>query len=129
MGGMQPPAQCFLCGSGELFGRIRFFDTIAIIIGMSTKKYVVFVDDNYHYGDKNERYKLGEFDTRGEAVEACKRTVNEYFERLEKGKYSFEELWGGYMMYGEDPFIMNDDEGSRFSAWDYAKERCREFAA
>jgi len=92
------------------------------------KKYVVYVDDNYHHGDEEERYLLGEFNTREEALLACKNKVEEYFQRIEKGKYSFTELWQGYIMYGEDPFIGNDDNQDSFSAWEYAKQRCREYA-
>jgi len=92
------------------------------------KKYEVYVDDNFHHGDESERYKLGEFSTREEAIAACKKTVNEYFERIEKGQYRFQELWEGYKLYGEDPFIMNDPNNERFSAWEYAKQRCLEYA-
>jgi hypothetical protein len=93
------------------------------------KKYIVYVDDNYHYMDETERYKLGEYDTREAAVAACKAKVEEYFERIEKGKYSYEELWGGYMEYGEDPYISNEDIKDHFSAWEYAKQRCQEHCA
>ena len=30
-------------------------------------KYHVYVDDNFHNGDEEERYRLGEFDTREDA--------------------------------------------------------------
>ena len=93
------------------------------------EKYLVYVDDNFHNGEESERYKLGEFETREEAIAVCKQKVDEYFERIEKGKYSFKELWEGYMLYGEDPFISNDDNEIKFSAWAYAKERCMEYAA
>ncbi len=92
-------------------------------------KYTVYVDDNYHSGDEKARYLLGEFDTREAAIAACKGKVEEYFERIEKGKYSYEELWGGYMEYGEDPYISNDDSSEHFSAWEYAKHRCIEHCA
>ena len=92
-------------------------------------KYVVYVDDNFHFGDEKERHRLGEFETREEALAACKQKVDEYFEVIERGKYSFKELWEGYMLYGEDPFISNDDDKERFSAWQYAKQRCLEYAA
>jgi hypothetical protein len=91
-------------------------------------KFIVYVDDNYHHGDESERYKLGEYESRGEALVACKAKVEEYFERIEKGKYSFKELWEGYILYGEDPFIASDNDESRFSAWGYAKQRCLEHA-
>jgi hypothetical protein len=92
-------------------------------------KYIVYVDDNFHNGDESERYKLGEYLTREEALAACQAKVDEYFEVLKKGEHSFKELWEGYMLYGEDPFISNDDNEIRFSAWEYAKQRCREDAA
>ncbi len=95
----------------------------------AVSKYLVYVDDNFHDGDEKERYRLGEFETRAEALMACKQKVDEYFERIERGKYSFKELWEGYMLYGEDPFISNDDREERFSAWQYAKQRCLEYAA
>jgi hypothetical protein len=92
-------------------------------------KFIVYVDDNFHSGDEKERYTLGEFTTREEAVSACKQKVDEYFEKIEKGKYSFKELWQGYMLYGEDPFIAKDSGDDHFSAWEYAKQRCYEYAA
>lgn len=91
--------------------------------------YEVYVDDNFHNGDESERYRLGEFATREEAVAACRAKVDEYFERIKKGEHSFKELWEGYMLYGEDPFIATDDGEPRFSAWEYAKQRCLEYAA
>jgi len=92
------------------------------------KPYIVYVDDNFHDGDESERYKLGEFETRDEALNACKAKVDEYFEKITKGEYSFKELWEGYMLYGEDPFIFNDDQSDKFSAWDYAKQKCLEYS-
>ena len=42
--------------------------------------YKVFVDDNFHYMDKDDRYFLGELDTAGAAVAACQKVVNEVLE-------------------------------------------------
>ena len=91
-------------------------------------RYTVLVDDNFHQCDEKQRYSLGEFDTREEALTACRAKVDEYFERIKKGQYSFKELWEGYLLYGEDPFITNDDAKAKFSAWDYARQRCYEYA-
>lgn len=91
------------------------------------KKYIVFIDDNFHHGEETSRVKLGGFETCEEAVIACKGIVEEYFSRLES-KHSFKELWEGYMMYGEDPFISTEDKNCKFSAWDYAKQKCKEHA-
>jgi hypothetical protein len=91
-----------------------------------TKKYVVYVDDNFHYKDETERYKLGEFASCKEAIETCKEIVDKFLERGYGKGVSFKELYEGYTAFGEDPFIISDDESCRFSAWDYAKKRCRE---
>lgn len=40
--------------------------------------YQVFVDDNFHYMDEGERYKLGDFATFEEALNACKAIVDEF---------------------------------------------------
>ena len=92
-------------------------------------KYIVYVDDNYHHGDESERYKLGEFSSCKEATEACKKIVDEYFNRITRGKNTFKEIWDGYTLYGEDPFIVSEDQECKFSAWDYAKQRSREFCS
>ena len=92
-------------------------------------KYTVFVDDNFHYGDDEERYKLDEFDTCEEAVAACKKIVDEFFAIGYKEGITFKELWEGYMMFGEDPFIQSSDPNCKFSAWTYAKQRCIELSS
>jgi hypothetical protein len=89
-------------------------------------KYEVYVDDNFHYMDESERYKLGEFDTCEEATVVCKRIVDEFLEQGYVKGMSFKELYKGYIGFGEDPYIVSGDKTCFFSAWDYAKERCRE---
>jgi hypothetical protein len=91
-----------------------------------SKKYRVYVDDNFHFNDESQRYKLGEFETCEEAIAACKRIVDEFMEKAYKKGMSFAELYGGYTGFGEDPFIQSDDEKCGFSAWTYAKKRSRE---
>jgi hypothetical protein len=86
------------------------------------KKWVVYVDDNFHYMDEEERYTYGEFDTEEEAVTTAKRIVDDFLTEGYKPGMSAEELYSGYTMFGEDPWI----SGSKFSAWQYAKERCFE---
>jgi hypothetical protein len=87
-------------------------------------KYTVFVDDNFHYTDEAERYTLGEFDTAQEAVAAAKRIIDEFLDPAHEPWMTAEELYQGYTMFGEDPFIVPDDPTGHFSAWNYAKERC-----
>jgi len=93
------------------------------------KKYAVYVDDNFHYMDEEARYKLGEFSTYEEAVEVCKRIVDEFLESAYKDGMSYDELYGGYINFGEDPFIVPSDKTNWFSAWDYAKARSHELCS
>jgi len=76
--------------------------------------------------DESERYKLGEFDTCEEAVSACKKIVDEFLEKGYKKGMTFKELYEGYTMFGEDPFVYTKDKTCFFSAWSYAKKRSAE---
>ena len=84
----------------------------------------VFVDDNFHYADEDERDKLGSFPTAEAAVEAARRIVDEYLNSNLRPGMTAEQLYFSYTSFGEDPFIVGD--GVTFSAWDYAKQRCHE---
>lgn len=90
-------------------------------------RYIVFVDDNFHYMDESERYKLGEFADCPAAVAACKGIVDEFFTtcNLESTE---DELIKQYILFGEDPWIKSDDPECKFSARDYARERAKELA-
>src|SRR5215471_14480730 len=91
------------------------------------KRYTVYVDDNFHYMDESERYKLGEFADCASAIAACKQIVDEFFANcyLEN---TDAELLKQYLFFGEDPWISSDDPDCRFSARDYALERAKELA-
>ncbi len=88
--------------------------------------YTVYVDDNFHYMDESERYKLGDFESCEAAVAACKKIVDDFLDQGYTSGMRFAELYGGYTMFGEDPFIVSDDARCRFSAWSYARQRSRE---
>ncbi len=87
--------------------------------------YVVMVDDNFHYMDEDERYKLGEFADPGVAIEQCHRIVDEYLDSAYKPGMQSSELWGSYVSFGEDPFILSVGVTPvRFSVRDYGRARC-----
>lgn len=90
-------------------------------------RYMVYVDDNYHYTDESERYKLGEFDDCESAIAACKRIVDEHMDRSDPDQ-SPEEIFAAYAGFGEDPWITSDDDACKFSAWEYARARSREIS-
>ena len=88
--------------------------------------YQVLVDDNYRYMDESERYKLGDYETFEEAETACKEIVDEFLQRGCKETMTAERLYECYVMFGEDPLIVGEPVPYRFSAWNYAKERCEQ---
>ena len=56
----------------------------------------VFVDDNFHYMDEDERYLAGEFDSRDAAVAECRRIVDESLTSLYERGMDKERLFELY---------------------------------
>jgi hypothetical protein len=77
--------------------------------------------------DESERYQLGQFEDCQAAVEACRRIVDEFLARISPDRTA-EEIFKEYTMFGEDPWVSGPDAQCRFSAWDYARQRCKELA-
>ncbi len=91
--------------------------------------YTVYVDDNFHYMDEDERYKLGDFATLDEAIAACKGLVDEFLNDETSLDRPARERYRQYTSFGPDPFIKTDDPAGKqplFSAWNYAEKRCQE---
>jgi len=86
----------------------------------ASKRFTVWVDDNFHYMDESERYKQGEYDILEEARAACKKVVETSVEY--KPGATADDLYGEYIMFGEEPFIVGDVEFDAFNARKYAKE-------
>lgn len=91
----------------------------------------VMVDDNFHYMDESERYSAGKFATYEEALNLAKSIVDESLSSGYKRGISAGKLYELYTMFGEDPFIVDNEPNSsnsypRFSAWEYAKERAQD---
>lgn len=88
--------------------------------------YAVHVDDNYHYEDEGARRKLGEFASASAAIAAAREVVDAYLEAAHEPGMTANALFRSYTTFGKDPFIVTDDPSCTFSAWDYAKARCRD---
>src|SRR5271169_3339075 len=90
--------------------------------------FAVFVDDNFHFMDEDERHQHGAFATWTEAVAACRRIVDEELLATLKPGMTAEQLFDRYTSFGSDPFVVpapSEATDQRFSAWDYARERSR----
>jgi hypothetical protein len=93
---------------------------------MTDSTWTVYVDDNFHYMDEDERYCLGTFNSLDEAVAACRKIVDQFLQ--DNSAETAEELYQSYVMFGEDPWIAGQHSGSdvpAFSARKYAQERCK----
>lgn len=95
---------------------------------MKKQTFTVMVDDFFHYQDRSERYKNGEYDTLEEAIAVCKQIVDDglrgaYLPGLDAKGIS--EAFGQYSMFGEDPYII---ESNAFSAAKYADQCYKELS-
>ena len=88
-------------------------------------KYSVYVDDNFHYMQEDERYTLGVFDTEEEAVQAARNIIDKFLLESYKPGQSTGQLLEAYTFFGEDPWIPQ----SIFNARNYARERCEEICS
>ncbi len=87
----------------------------------------VRVRENSHYMDESEAYEHGTFATYAEAEAACRKIVDEFLTANRKPGLGAEALFRLYTTFGEDPAIDGaGPDGRGFSAWDYARERCRQ---
>jgi len=69
-------------------------------------QYKVLVSDNYHYGDPDDRYEHGAFDTLDAAAAACRAIVESSLSELHAPGMSAGELYHRYQLFGADPFIV-----------------------
>ena len=89
-------------------------------------KYTVVVEDNFHYMDESERYTHGVFESAAAALAAAKALVDADLNSLYRPGMTADELYRQYESFGSDPFIVTEDRSCQFSAWTYARERCRQ---
>ena len=86
------------------------------------KKYIVQVDDNYHYMDESERYCAGTFTSLDEALQACEGITIESLKSFYEPGITADKLSAQWTMFGDDPFIMGDIDQVTFSARQFITE-------
>ena len=95
-------------------------------------KFKVQVNDNSYYMDEGERTDHGVFANANEAVAACKEIVDDDLNAMWKPGMTAKELYRLYVAFGPDPFVVPlnpSDPDVNFSAWTYAKGRCKELVS
>ena len=81
-----------------------------------SKKYKVYIDDNYHSMDESERYEVGSYNSLEKALEKCKKITIRSLEDLYEKGITPEKLSAQWSMFGEDPFIVGGGGPVPFSA-------------
>jgi len=85
-------------------------------------KYKIYIDDNFHYMDKEYRLTFGEYDDYEEALKICQQIVEVSVCELFEAAIPADGLYKRYVTFGSDPFISPMPEDKSFSAWEYAKK-------
>lgn len=92
-------------------------------------KYRVLVNENSRYMDESARSDQGIYPSADHAIAACKAMVDDELNTMHRPGMTGKELYQLYIGFGPDPFVVplnpNDPE-IEFSAWSYAKQRCKE---
>jgi hypothetical protein len=98
---------------------------------MKMSRYKVMVDDNFHYMDEGERSEYTTFPTADEAIETCRRLVDESLLEEYRSGATADELYERYISFGDEPFVVaiGGAEKVEFSARNYARRRVQELAA
>ena len=87
--------------------------------------FLVIVADNNHPREPGVRHRS--FDSYEAALDECRAIVDGWLTRALQSGISGEALLQEYRTFGEDPFILPVPDGREgFSAWSYARDRCRE---
>ncbi|MDC0959265.1 hypothetical protein OAR42_02220 [Planktomarina temperata] len=84
--------------------------------------YKVWIDDNFHFMDEDERLFHGEFATPTQAILACQKIVDANIESITENETDPDKAYESYVCFGDDPWI----QGIDFSAFEYAKQRIQE---
>ena len=84
--------------------------------------YKVWIDDNFHFMNEDERGFHGEFDTPTQAIVACQKIVDANIESITENETDPDKAYESYTCFADDPWI----EGVEFSAFEYAKIKIQE---
>lgn len=91
----------------------------------SENTYNVVVASNFHYMDQSEHYAAGVFESADDALRLARKIVDESLPAYQPGMTA-DQMFDAYKAFGEDPFIVPATDTSRFSAWEYAAQLCKE---
>ena len=86
-------------------------------------QYRVYIDANPHHMDTSTRSMHGVYDTAQQALEAAREVVNTRLIEAHRPGMTAHDLLENFARRAETPFIMPEDEHSRFDPLEFARER------
>ena len=104
----------------------KYKEALQVVDNIETASYIVYVDDNSHYMDEDERYLLGTYENCETAISKCKDIVDQFLHDGYKDGMTAKELFDNYRSFGEDPWVFHPTGSCKFSAFTYAKKKCEE---
>ncbi|WP_143070795.1 hypothetical protein [Polynucleobacter sp. MWH-Tro8-2-5-gr] len=84
----------------------------------------VFSDQNNI--DGSPWLRIGEFETKGDAIEACKKVVEDFLSRYGSQSENADTLIFNYLNYGPVPCINGTENLTTFELYEYLNRRCLE---
>ena len=98
------------------------FFTVEQVQEENKPTYKVWIDDNFHFMDEDERIFHGEYSTPKQASVACQKIVDANIESITEQETDPDKAYESYVCFGDDPWI----EGLEFSAFEYAEMKIKE---
>ena len=98
------------------------FFTVEEVEEKKNPTYKVWIDDNFHFMDEDERVFHGDFDTPTQAIVACQKIVDANIESITENETDPDKAYESYVCFGDDPWI----EGVDFLAFEYTKKKIQE---
>lgn len=85
-------------------------------------RYRVYIDANAHHMDTTQRTMHGEFDSPEDAVAAAREVVRTRLVEAHRAGMKAEDLLEHFVRRGEKPFILPEDDDTRFDLREFARD-------
>ena len=85
-------------------------------------RYRVYIDANAHHMDTSQRTMHGEFGSPEDAVAAAREVVRTRLVEAHRPGMMAEDLLEHFVRRGENPFILPQDDDTRFDLQEFARE-------
>ena len=84
--------------------------------------YRVYIDANAHHMDTSQRTLHGEYETAEDAVAAAREVVRTRMVEAHRPGMKADELLERFVRRGENPFILPEDDDTRFDLQEFVRE-------